>query len=204
MNHLAPFRLCHCGVVHKPDTTRLLGLRPLLTMMAAATVRASIATGAGPTLATAESGYKYNREDTASGTTPIPIPTSTGTNYSWLKWLCLEVTASGTTAISNRRVQLSTSETSGLGIFFQGNATYAQAASGNMPTASGSNGPATPAGFTRASTSAQVYDSASVSSGSTGRNGSYCETVLGVDSTYAGGAGNAIALPDVRLIYDEA
>jgi hypothetical protein len=172
--------------------------------MTAATVRASIATGAGPTLATAESGYKYNREDTATGTTAIPIPTATGTNYSWLKWLALEVTGAGTTNITNRRIQLSATETSGLGIFFQGNATYAQAASGNLPTASGSNGPATPAGFTRATTTAQVYDNGSVATSGTGRNGQYCETTLGVDAAYAGGAGSAIALPDVRLIYDEA
>jgi hypothetical protein len=172
--------------------------------MAAAVVQLQVATGAGPTLGSGEGGFKYNREDTISGTTPIPIPTATGSNYSWLKWLALAVTTSGTTSMSNRRIQLSATETSGLGIFFLGNATYAQATSANMPAASGSNGPATPATFTRATTATQVYDSASVSTGSTGKNGNYCETSLGVDFTYAGGAGNAIALPDVRLIYDEA
>jgi hypothetical protein len=172
--------------------------------MAAAVVQLQVATGAGPTFASGESGFKYNREDTVSGTTPVPIPTATGSNYSWLKWLCLSVTTSGTTAISNRRVQLSAVETSGLALFFQGNVTYAQATTANMPAASGSNGPATPASFTRATSASQVYDSASISASATGRNGWYCETCLGVDATYAGGAGNAVALPDVRLIYDEA
>jgi len=172
--------------------------------MAAAVVQLQVATGSGPTLSNGESGFKYNREDTISGTTAVPIPTATGTNYSWLKWLALVVTTLGTTTMSNRRIQLSATETSGLAIFFQGNATYAQASSGNLPAASGSNGPATPAGFTRATTSLQVYDNTSTSTGSTGRNGTYCETVFGVDFTYAGGAGSAVALPDVRLVYDEA
>lgn len=173
--------------------------------MAAAVVQLQNATGAGPSFATAESGFKYNREDTISGTTPIPIPTATGTNYSWIKWLCLAVTTTGTTSMSNRRIQLSATESAGLGIFFQGNATYAQATSGTMPSASGSDGPAVPAGFTRATNSTQVYDSATVSTSATGRNGNYCETCLGVDhGNYAGGAGNAVALPDVRGVYDEA
>ena len=61
-----------------------------------------------------------------------------------------------------------------------------------------------PAGFTRATTSLQVYDNTSTSTGSTGRNGTYCETVFGVDFSYAGGAGSAVSLPDLRLVYDEA
>lgn len=172
--------------------------------MAAAVVQLQVATTSAATLANGEGGFKYNREDTISGTTPIPIPTATGTNFSYLKWLALAVTTTGTTSISNRRVQLSATETSGLALFFQGNATYASATSANQPAASGSNGPATPAGFTRATTALQVYDSASTSSGTTGRNGSYCETCFGVDFSYTGGAGSGIALPDVRLVYDEA
>ena len=175
--------------------------------MAAAVVQLQVATGAGPTLASGESGFKYNREDTLSGTTPIPIPTATGTNYSWVKTLALVVTTSGTTAISNRRIQLSTTESTGLGIFFKASATYAQATA--EIASAGTNGPATPATWTRATTSLQVYDSGSTAaSGATGKNGQYCLTCLGVDSTFAGGAGNAVQLGgstmDVRLVYDEA
>lgn len=174
--------------------------------MAAAVVQLQVATGASSgTLSNGEGGFKYNREDTISGTTPVPIPTATGTNFSYLKWLALAVTTTGTTNISNRRIQLSAAEsTGGIATFFQGNATYAQATSANQPAASGSNGPATPAGFTRATTALQVYDSASTSSGTTGRNGSFCETCFGVDFSYTGGAGSGVALPDVRLVYDEA
>lgn len=204
MNHSSFYRLCQCGVVHKPDPE--LVERPFFGM-AAAVVQAQVATGAAATFTTAESGFKYNREDTVSGTTPIPIPTiSPASNYSFLKWLCLAVTASGTTSMSNRRVQLSAAESAGLGIFFQANNTYVSATSVNTPASASSNGPATPAGFTRATSALQVYDSSSIVTSGTGRNGQYCETTLGVSDSgqYLGGAGNAIALPDVRLVYDEA
>jgi hypothetical protein len=175
--------------------------------MAAAVVQLQVATGAGPTLASGESGFKYNREDTISGTTPIPIPTATGTNYSFVKTLALVVTTTGTTSMSNRRIQLSQVESSGLGIFFQASATYASATV--EVTSAGTNGPATPAGYTRATTALQVYDAGSTAtSGATGKNGQYCRTCLGVDSTFAGGAGTAVQLGagtmDVRLVYDEA
>jgi hypothetical protein len=172
--------------------------------MAAATVRLYVATGAGPTLANGEAGFCFSREDTVSGTTPVPVPSTTGTNYSWLKWILLNVTVAGTTSITNRRVQLSTTETAGLAIFFRGTATYAQATSGNMPPASALNGPAIPTTFARANSTQQVYDAASVATSGTGRNGQYCELVAAVDSTFAGADGTAIPMPDIRLVYDES
>jgi hypothetical protein len=176
--------------------------------MAACVMQLQVANGPSGsiTYASGESGFKYNREDTISGTTAVPIPTALGTRYSWLKWLCLSVTTVGTTNISNRRIQLAGSAMpGGTAIFFQGNATYAQAATGNMPPDNTtSNGPALPSGFTLASTSTQLYDGATVSSGSLGKNGNYCETVFGVDFTYTTpGAGSNVGLSDVRLIYDE-
>lgn len=173
--------------------------------MSAATVQAQIATGASPSWANAEGGVKFNLADSATSTTPVAIPTATGTNFSWIKNLALSVTAAGTTAITNRTVKMSGSPTTGLALFFKdvAVASYAQAASGNRPTASGSNG-ATPSGYTAMTTSAQQYDNTSHATSATGPNGDICVCVMGVDNTYAGGAGNAISLPDITLQYDEA
>lgn len=173
--------------------------------MGAATVQGRLGTGSSVSWANAEGGIVFNLEDTITGTTPIPIPTATGTNFSWIKNLVLYVTATGTTAITNRTVNMGSSPTSGLKLHFKdvAVASYAQAASGNRPTASGSNG-ATPAGYTAMTTSAQQYDNTSVATSSTGANGDMAVCVMGVDNTFAGGPGSATALPNIVLSYDEA
>lgn len=178
-----------------------------------AVVQAQNGTGASVSWANAEGGAKFNREDTLTGTTPIPVPTATGTNFSWRKYFALAVTTTSGTSMSNRRIKQGSAPATGLALFFRSFAvaSYSQAASGNMPAASGSNGatpavsgtPATPA-YTALTTSDQTYDSASVSTGSTGPNGQLVEMVLGADNTYTGGAGNAVALPNIVLTYDEA
>lgn len=212
MEHSTFPRLCPCGVVHPEPPPSAVQVRPYFA--AAATVQLQVFSGADSAAAgvSGESGFKYNRENSVSGTTPIPIPTAAGTNYSWIKNLGLAVTATGTTSMSNRRIQLSVADNTGLGIFFQAVApgSYVQPAVGNMPASSASNGPATPAGYTRATTSLLAYDSTNTTATSvTGRNGNYCQTVLGVDSS-APGAGNNVALGtggstmDLRLVYDEA
>ena len=169
----------------------------------ASTLRASIWTGASPTAASAEGGIKFNREDSASGTTAIPIPTSTGTNFSWHKNLGLEVTSDGSTTISNKRIHRGSAPTTGLELSFVANSAYLQSAAADSD--SGSAG-ATPTGYTDLTTSAQVYDAGSDASSSGAGNvcGDYVRVALAVSSTYAGGAGSAIALPDIVLTYDEA
>lgn len=170
----------------------------------ASTLRASIFTGAaGATVASAESGIKFNRDTTATGTTAIPIPAATGTNFSYHKVLGLEVTTDLATTISNRGVKMSTTTTSGLALFWKANASYAQAAAAD--TDSGSAG-ATPTGYTAMTTSNATYDAASAasSSGPGVVNGQYLQVALAVSSTYAGGAGSAIALPNIVLQYDES
>lgn len=173
--------------------------------MSAATVQGQIGTGASVSWANAEGGIKFNLEDTISGTTPIAIPTATGTNFSWLKNLVLSVTVAGTTNITNRTVKMSGAASTGLALFWKAVAvaSYAQAASGNRPTASGSNG-ATPAGYTSMTTSAVQYDNTSVATSGTGPNGSMAVCVMACDNLYVGGAGSAITLPSITLSYDEA
>ncbi len=176
--------------------------------MAAAVVRASTGHGAGPTLATAESGIKLNRSDDEATTSPIPIPTTNPyCNYSWIKPLCLEVTTAGTTNISNRCIYQASTPTTGLKYHWMNQPTYRQPASGNMPAGTGTRG-ATPASYTAMTGSAAQWDNTSVSTASTGRSGNFVEVVLGVDDNnsggYTGGAGTAITLPNVLLQYDEA
>jgi hypothetical protein len=150
------------------------------------------------------SAIKFNREDTLAGPTPVPIPTATGTNFSAVKQVALEVTvAGGGTAISNRRVHAASAPATGLGLHFLGSATYLnQQTTVSIPTASGSNG-ATPSTYTAMTTTAQVYAATSVTA-NTGRNGDFCRLVLGVDFSYAGGANPAGTVPNIVLTYDEA
>lgn len=171
-----------------------------------ATFQAQAGTGASVSWASAESGVKWNLADSISNTTtPIAIPTSTGTVFSWIKNFVLSVTGTGSTHVTNRRVYMSGSPATGLALFWQAVAvgSYAQAASGNRPTASGSNG-ATPSGYTAMTTSAVQYDNTSVSTGSTGPNGDMVVCVLGVDDTYTGGPGNNQTVPSIIIEYDEA
>lgn len=172
----------------------------------AATCQGQIGTGATVSWANAEGGIKWNLADSASDTTtPIAIPTATGTNYSWLKNFAIAVTATSTTTLSNRTVKMSGSPSTGITLHWKAVAvaSYAQAASGNRPASAGTNG-ATPSGYTLMTTSAVQYDNTSVSSGSTGPNGSMAVCVMGVDFSYAGGAGTNISVPSVVLSYDEA
>lgn len=175
----------------------------------AATVRASIyaASASEPAGATAETGIKFNREDTATGTTPVPIPTTaSGTNYSWHKNLALEVTASAATTLSNRRFYMASTPTTGLYLFWKGVSTYLQAAlTAADDVATNGLVPSTYALATATSLgAAHVWHAAGVSAGSTGRNGDFLRLALGVSSNFAGGAGSATALPNLSLVFDEA
>jgi hypothetical protein len=171
----------------------------------AATVQAQIGTGSSVSWANAETGAKFNREDTLAGTTPIPIPTATGENYSWIKNFVLAVTGTSTTNISNRNIYQSGATATGLYLYFKFLAlgSYAQSAVGNMPAGVGTNS-TTPATYTLMTTSPQLYDNTSVATNSTGPNGGIVVCDLGVDHLFVGGPGNATALPSLILQYDEA
>jgi hypothetical protein len=170
-----------------------------------ATTKIRIATGSSGTWSDAETGGCWSREDSLAGTTPVPIPTSTGTNFSWIKNFVLWVSVTGTTNISNRRINQSGATPTGVQYFWQAVAvaSYVQASSGSKPTDSGSNG-ATPAGYTLTTTSTAVYDSSSVASSSTGPNGQMAVSVLGVDNSYSGGASTSTTVPSLIFSYDEA
>ena len=173
--------------------------------MAAATVQGQFGNGGSVSWANAETGAKFNRDDTLSGTTPIPIPTATGENYSWIKHFVLAVTGAGTTTMSNRNIYQSTSAATGLFLYFVAQAVggYVQASGATKPADVGTNG-TTPATYTLMTTSPQLYDNTGVATSGTGPNGSMVNCLLGVDHTFVGGPGNATALPSLILQYDEA
>lgn len=173
--------------------------------MGAAVVQAQNGTGASVTWANAETGAVFNRADSLTSTTPVPIPTATGENYSWLKNFVLAVTTIGTTNISNRRISQSAAAATGLYLYWKAVAvaSYAQSAVGNMPAGVGTNN-TTPSTYTLMTTTPAVYDATSVSSGSTGPNGGMCVVVLGCDFLFTGGPGSATALPSLIVTYDEA
>lgn len=175
--------------------------------MAAATVRMSYYGGSAskPAGVTAETGLKFTRDDQqnpGSGT-PVPIPTTTGTAYSFHKNVGLEVTATGTTSLSNRKIGISSSPSmpTGLTLFYK-SAAYSQPTA--QPSDQGTNG-ATPSGYTAAlSTTLASYDASSVSAGSTGDNGALCQVVLGVDNTAAALGPGAQTMSNLVISYDEA
>jgi hypothetical protein len=173
----------------------------------AAVIRASYFGGSAgePAGASAEGGIKWNREDSQSGaTTNVPVPTATGTNYSWLKNLALEVTtvANPVTSITNRRIAIAGAQLAGVTQHWKA-AAYVQAAVGNMPGAAGTND-AVPSTYTLITTTPTVYDNNAASGGTLGRNGSMLQVVTGVSFLFTAGGGSAHALPNLQLTYDEA
>jgi hypothetical protein len=264
----------------------------------AATVKGYAFNSSGPTATdvdSADSGsIKFGRDDSVVSTTSVPIPTATGTKWSYLKYVGLDVTATSTTSISNRKISSASGYTTGLAVWWASQKTYTQntgtqdasigsSTAGNypgddtshnlsgitlalqhvaaptntvngaglgstgqtaIPVASGGtnyqngqtillgantanaelvtvNGTPTATsipctattkthasgdvlglGYQSVSTTATVYDPASVSTGSTGLNGMYLQLAFAVDNTYTGGGG-AASLPSLVLTYDE-
>lgn len=178
--------------------------------MAAATVRVYQDTGS--------TGSTHTNVDSTGGTSPvfgtddavqagqskatsIQLPTATGTHYSANKLLYLNVTATGTTTISNRTIKLSGSPSDAHAkLFFKDTSSYTQ---GAALSDSASDGPATPSGYTAMTTSAQQWDNTAVATSATGKNGHYVSIAVGIDSQFTAGAG-AFTLPNILLSYDEA
>ncbi len=170
----------------------------------AAVVRASYASGAGPTLASAETGWKYNREETLNGTPPVPKPNAAGTAFSWPKPSRLEVTTlDAATSISNFRFRIASAPATGLKLWYRDDGAAYQRGNALAAADSGTDD-STPSGYTAAPTTDTVYDAGSYSAATTGGKGDYLSHALGVSNLYLGGAGNNIALPVMTLTYDES
>jgi hypothetical protein len=171
----------------------------------AATMRATYWSGAGPSATTAEGGFKFNREETVAGTTPIPKPNATGTNYSYNKPISLEVTgADAGTSTSNRRIHRSSAPAAGITMWMRDDADTYQRGNAVAAADNGTTNDATPSGYSAMPSSATVYDAASDSNAATGRSGDYVSVAVGISNLYLGGAGSAVAVPNIVLTYDES
>jgi hypothetical protein len=180
--------------------------------MGAATILAYAATGATPTLATAEGGVSWSRDDSITGVTPIPIPSATGNHYSLLRYLCVYVTVAGSTNVTNRTIREASATPTGTQLLWLDQATYTQntgtqgTSAGQYPvddTAANGTIPGTPA-WAAVGTSTSQWDNTSHSTGSTGRNGDYVQVCLQVSGNCTSGAGSAVPRPNLILAYDEA
>lgn len=159
------------------------------------------------TQGSAEGGLKFNRSDDELTTAPVPIPTATGTNYSYYKSVylyCNSATGAGT-SITNRTIQLAGAPATGLAVVYKDvAATYAQATAVLAADASGGSPPATPATYTAMTTSPVTYQAGSVTSANNTRVGDILQIGLAVGSNYAGGGGSAQTVLSITLGYDES
>lgn len=168
-------------------------------------------TSTTPTV-TAVTAVVWSRVDNATGTTVIPTPTSTGTNFSFVKTFQMEITATGSLTMTNILFgKVANETTTGTKLWHRtdhavGSYTQATAA----PTATGDNNTTAPAmNGTNAAVTAVPLISAPPSAyaaggfSATGRVGNLVEVALGVDATNTT-AGAAVATPTLRWSWTEA
>ena len=165
-------------------------------------------TGAGPT-ATAVTSAVMNREDTVSGVTPTPIPSSSpATNFSWVKSFQIEILNADSLDMTDVRVGKVTAESvAGTKLWHNTtNAAYTQAT--GAPTSTGDNNVTGPTINGDASTAIPLITAppsvyAPGPFNTAARHGNIVEVVLGVDATCVA-TGSGIALPTLRWVWVES
>lgn len=166
-------------------------------------------TGASPTVTTV-TAVVWNRTDDASTTsTQIPTPTSTGTNFSFVKTFQPDITATDSLTMTNILFGKVASEaTTGTKLWHvtsHAEGSYVQATT--APSATGDNNVTAPT-INSASATAVPLMSAPPSAYSagphttTGRKGNLVEVALGVDATNTT-AGTAVSTPTLRWQWTE-
>ena len=168
-------------------------------------------TGASPTYTSVNSTtVVWNRADSTTGTTAIPAPTSTGTNFSWVKTFQMEITVTGGLTMTNILVGKVTSEaTTGTKLWrYTGHAVGAYVQASAPPTATGDNNTTAPTingatgvAFELISAPPSAYAAGGYSS--VAKVGNIVEVVLGVDATNTT-AGTAVSTPSLRWSWTEA
>jgi hypothetical protein len=176
-------------------------------------VEIDLFTGATPTITHNVTSVKFNREDTQSGTTAIPTPTSTGTNFSFVKTFQLHITATNGLTMTNAKVGKTANESvTGTKLWYRADqSTYTQATA--APASTNDNNVTAPAiphsgdntGVSAMSliSSAPVYYTGGAGSGdSTGQKGNYVQVCLGIDATNTT-AGQSVSVPTIRWQWTE-
>lgn len=170
------------------------------------TVAINECTGSGPTAASVTS-VVWNRVDSASGTTEIPTPTSTGTNFSFVKSLIVNISATNSLSMTNILFgKVAAETTTGTKLWaYTGHSSYTQATA--APTSTSDNNVTAPT-VNGATASAVPLISAPPSTyaagpfSSTGNAGNYVEVCLGVDNTNTT-AGTGVATPTLEFSWTE-
>lgn len=188
----------------------LLGHPPFMIGGAGAmTVVIRQLTGASPTVTTV-TAVKWSRVDDATGTTVIPTPTSTGTNFSFIKSFMIDITATGSLQMTNVLVGKVASETTtGTKLWrvtSHAEGSYVQATA--APTATGDNNSTAPTMNSASGTALELISAppsayAAGPFNTTGRKGNLVELCLGVDATNTT-AGSAVATPTLRWSWTES
>jgi hypothetical protein len=175
----------------------------------AMTVAIQNLTGAGPASANV-SAITHNREDTASGTTLIPIPTNPGTNFGWVKSMIVNISATGGLTMTNIRVgKISAEAVTGTLVWHVTShalASYVQAVS--SPGSTGDNNVTAPT-LNGASATELPLSNSSPSPYAAGpfsavaQVGNLVELSLGVDGTCVN-TGTAVLIATARWTWTEA
>ncbi len=180
----------------------------------AMTVAISYLNGAGPSFTDiGATTAVWNRVDTLTGTTVIPTPTATGTNFSFVKAMQINITATGSLSMTNAKVEKVTSEaTTGTLMWHRTDhavGSYVQSTA--APAATGDNNvtaPVIPAGGNNSTVIAFPALGAGVTYAagpfsSVARVGNLVEACLGVDATNTT-AGAATSTPTLRWTWTES
>lgn|SRR5262249_17606052 len=173
----------------------------------AMTVQIDIGIGATPTYTNGITSVKWNLEDTQSGTTAIPTPTSTGTNFSFVKSMKIDIVTVASLNMTNVKIgKVAAETTTGTKLWHvTSHTTYVQATA--APTATGDNNVTAPTINGAASTALPLIGSASVYGtgpfNTTGKQGNFVEVALGVDATNTT-AGTTVATPTLRWQWTES
>ncbi len=165
-----------------------------------------VSTAPGTFTDVASGTAKFNRVDTLTGTTPIPTPTSTGTNFSYIKTFQIYISATGGLTMTSPKVEKVTSEgTTGTKLWHcTSHSSYTQATT--YPSATGDNNVTAPTlnGASATAMPALGAGSAYTLTGgdSTGYKGYMVEVALGVDATNTT-AGTTVSVPTLRWTWTE-
>lgn len=164
------------------------------------TVQIDEATGATPTWGTNVTAVTFGKDDTAVSTTAIPTPTSTGTNFSYIKSFQVDITATGSLSMTNilfgkvaaesvtgTKLWHVTSHASGSYVQATASPTSTSDNNSTAPTMNSASGVAVPL----ISAPPSAYAAGAFSS--TGRVGNLVEVCLGVDSTNTSAGSQSIA-----------
>jgi hypothetical protein len=165
-------------------------------------------TGASTGTWAAVTNVVWSREDTATGTTRIPTPASTGTNFSYIKSMQINITTTNSlsmTAVMIGKVAAET--TTGTKLWrVTSHAAYSQATV--APTATGDNNVTAPTMNAASGVALELITAPPTAYAAgpyttTGRQGNMVEICAGVDSTNTT-AGTAVGMPTLRWSWTES